>query len=135
MSDNKVQLKISSIENVPLQTYNDDFSFIVNGEEFKTSRLFADLLSPKICQIHSNDPTFEQFTINTQHKGNFSHILQLNNFKDFTISDDELEFMIEIIEILGNESFNITVSHEYQELTNDNVLKYLKSTRSTENFI
>lgn len=86
IEENKVQLKISSIKNVPLQTYNDDFSFIVNGEEFKTSRLVSDLLSPKICQIHTNDPTFDHFIIDTQSKGNFSRILQLNNLNDLTIS-------------------------------------------------
>lgn len=32
MEVNKVQLKISNIKNVPLQTYTDDFLFIVNGE-------------------------------------------------------------------------------------------------------
>lgn len=134
IEENKVQLKISSIKNVPLQTYNDDFSFIVNGEEFKTSRLVSDLLSPKICQIHTNDPTFDHFIIDTQSKGNFSRILQLNNFNDLTISDDELEFMIEVIEILGTESFSVTSAGRDQKLTIDNVLKYLKKHEKHENF-
>ena len=69
---NRLQLKTSSILNVPLQSYFDDFSFIVNGKEYKTSRLISDLLSPKICEIHANDPTFDIFTIKTQQKGDFS---------------------------------------------------------------
>lgn len=131
---NKVQLKVSSIKNVPLQTYSNDFSFIVNGKEFKTSHIVSDLLSPKICQIHTIDPTFDQFTINTQYSGDFSHILQLNNFTAQTISDDELEFFIEVIEILGNESFNVISSDEITELTNNNVLKYIKKHEQHENF-
>lgn len=130
----EVQLKVSSIKNVPLQTYSNDFSFIVNGKEFKTSHLLSDLLSPKICQIHTSDPTFDQFTINTQYSGDFSHILQLNNFTTQKISDDELEFFIEVIEILGNESFNVISSDEITELTNNNVLKYIKKHEQHENF-
>lgn len=34
-----IKLKTSSIKNVPLQNYGDDFAFIVNGKEFKTSNL------------------------------------------------------------------------------------------------
>ena len=52
---NKIQLKPSSILNVHLQKYPKDFTFIVNGKEFQTSRIISDLLSPKICKNHFND--------------------------------------------------------------------------------
>lgn len=66
MSENyKMRLNSSSIMKVPLRFYQDDFTFIVNGEEFKTSRIFSDLISSKISQMHSNDPTFDTFYINT----------------------------------------------------------------------
>lgn len=58
----KIQLKTTSILNVSLQSYEKDFSFLVNGEEFKTSRIISDLLSPKICQLHKdqNCKTYEK---------------------------------------------------------------------------
>ena len=62
---NQIQLKPLSILQVPLYSYQKDFTFIVNGEEFKTSRIFSDLISSKISQMHSNDPTFDTFYINT----------------------------------------------------------------------
>lgn len=49
---NQIQLKYSSIASVPIQTYKQDFTFVVNGEEFVTSRLISDLLSPKISNMH-----------------------------------------------------------------------------------
>ena len=76
-----IQLDYASVLQVPLQNYREDFTFIVNVEEFPTTQLISDLLSPKIGQIHSIDPTFSKFAIETQNKGNFSHILQLINFQ------------------------------------------------------
>lgn len=45
----KAHLKQSSILNVPFQKYEKDFTFVVNGEEFKTNRFISDLLSPVLC--------------------------------------------------------------------------------------
>lgn len=42
--------------------------------------------------------------------------------------------MIEVIEILGTESFNVTSVGRDQKLTTDNVLKYLKKHEKNENF-
>ena len=70
ISDN-IQLKISSILNVPLCAYNE-FSFIVNEKVYKTTQIISDLLSPKICQIHKSDPTANSFIIDTENKGDFS---------------------------------------------------------------
>lgn len=98
-------MKPTCIFGVPLQTYPKDFSFIVNGNEIKTSRLVSDIISPIICRIHSQDPTIDTFTINTTQQGDFSHILELVNFGQINIPDNELEFFVEVIEILGNQSF------------------------------
>lgn len=122
----QIHLKTSCILNVPFQTYNCDFSFIVNGKEFKTCQIISDLLSPNICKMHINDPTFNQFIINTKHRGDFSRILQLIQFTNITISKNELEFIYEVLEILGNQSINLTRPEETYNLTLDNVIPNLK---------
>ena len=122
----EIHLNSSCILNVPLQTYDNNFTFIVNNEKFKTSRLISDLLSPKISKIHSTDPTFDVFTINTQQKGNFSNILQLVNFNKNIISESELPFILEVIEILGNESIEYSESKEPEEITTSNVFTQIK---------
>lgn len=58
IDENQIILKPISILNVPFQIYQKDFTFFVNDEEFKTNKIISDILSPKICQIHYNDPTF-----------------------------------------------------------------------------
>lgn len=57
---NTIQLDYSCVLNIPLQTYNEDFYFIVNGQEYKTNRLISVLLSPKISKIHLSDPIIDR---------------------------------------------------------------------------
>ena len=91
--DNKSYLKLSesSIRKVPLCTY-DEFIFIVNGKEFKTSRIISDLLSPKICKLHLCDPTISQYSISTKYQGDFSLILNLTSFEKQEYSVDDFFF-------------------------------------------
>ena len=121
MSKNgKIQLRTSSILRVPLLTY-DKFVFIVNDLRYETSRIIADLLSNKICQIHQSDPTVDEYIINTQNKGDFSYFLKLINFNENDLPANEISFLIELISQLGNESYSIKLPGESTEITNDNV--------------
>lgn len=51
----KIKLHTGCSINIPFQNYEKDFSFIVNGKEFKTTKFIADMLSPKISKYHLND--------------------------------------------------------------------------------
>lgn len=122
----QIQLQTARILNVPLQTYGKDFSFIVNGEEFKTSRIISDLISPKICSFHKVDPTIISFIVNTQSKGQFSRILGLSTFSIQSIPEEELEFFSEVIEILGNDSIEIKNAEKNIQITEENVFSLLQ---------
>lgn len=122
----QIQLKTSSIKEVPLQSYEKDFTFIVNGDKFHTSKIESDLLSSKINQIHINDPTFNTFIVNTRTRGDFSNLFRLFNFSTLQISEDEIEFLIEVFEILGTEHISINNTKQLEELTIDNVFSQLK---------
>lgn len=126
MNEIQIQLKLSSVLNVPLEKYGEDFIFVVNNKEFKTSQLIADLISPTIRNIHITDPTFNEFIIQTKQEGDFSHILKLINFNLNEIPQNEIPFFIEIIENLGYESFNIIDPEYPRELTNDNIFSLIK---------
>lgn len=127
MSDNyQMQLKPTSIINVPLQSYPNDFTFIVNGELIKTNRIISDLLSPKISQIHYVDSTCDSFTINTTNKGDFSQILNLVNFEMHEIPSSELPFITEVLKFLGNDLIDILYTGESEEMTISNILNLLR---------
>lgn len=128
-----IQLDYASVLQVPFQNYQEDFTFIVNGEEFPTTQLISDLLSPKIGQIHSIDPTFSKFAIETQNKGNFSHILQLINFQKNEIEDIEIPFMIEVFEILCNSNIKVEDTLNV-ELTKENIIEKLQKHEQNQFF-
>lgn len=119
----KIQLRPESISDVPLQIFEQDFTFIVNGEEFKKSRLISDLLSPKISQMHSSDPTIDTFLIDTHHKGNFSILYRLLNFKENDFSSDEFFFISEVLESLGNAHIDFFDGQD--DINTDNVLSLI----------
>lgn len=58
---NFIKLQTQSILQVPISSYENNFTFIVNGKEFHTSEIVADLLSPKIPKARKNDPTIREF--------------------------------------------------------------------------
>lgn len=130
----KLQLKTTSILKVPIHNYQTDFQIIVNGEEFKTSRLVSDLLSSKICKIHENDPILDTYIINTKFQGNFSYVLNLVNFDEREIPQSELPFILEVFELLGTESINIVEPTQSIKLSVQNVFKQIQKHESFKKF-
>ena len=126
----QVQLKTTAILDIPLRAYDHNFTFIVNGVEYESSRIISDLLSPHIRQIHQTDPTASTFTINTEEHGNFDHILDLATFSSYSIPANEIHFFLEVIEKLGNRSIDIS-NLRPNSLTKENAVHLL---RQHENF-
>lgn len=128
MNSNSIQLKQSCILNVPIQNYDDPFTFVVNGEEFKTTKLISDLISPKISKIHQNDPTFDTITINTLNKkGHFPQILKLLSFNSIEIPSIEIPFISEVIEFLETE---LEVAQLMLTITSDNAFTLIQNYRT-----
>lgn len=119
-----IALQTNSILQVPFNNYPKDFTFIVNKQKYKTSKFFADILSPKISRIHQTDFTQDEYYISTNNQGNFDKILQLQNFEKIDINNDELPFISEIIEILGMNSIDIIIPNTDISITN--VIELLK---------
>lgn len=126
----KVQLQVSSVLHLPIQDYQQDFVFIVNNMQFYTSRIAADLLSPKIAQLHQVDPTTTSFLINTKASGDFNAILSLITFKDIEIKEKDIPFFSEILNSLEISLHDIKVSTEEKtnnsKSTLDNLVHHLQ---------
>ena len=117
----QVFLKTKAVLNVPFETYDKDFTFIVNGKEFKTSRLQSEIISPKISRLHQIDPTIDVMNINTRERGNFEYILRLATFSEITIPKNEISFFSEVIETLCNDNICISEKND-TEVTKENVI-------------
>mgnify|MGYP001087271975 CR=1 FL=1 len=129
-----VQLETSCILNVPLKLYQKDFSFIVNGQKYQTSFLISDLISEKISNIHNIDPTFNEYSINTENNGDFSTILKLISFQETAISKSELPFIAEIIKDLEIKSIKIMNSNKHPEFNEDNIFQELHQYETNKYF-
>lgn len=111
--------------------YEKDFTFIVNGKEYPTTRFLADLISPIILHYHFTDETIDKFYIYTSHpKGehNFSEILSLINSDEIILTKDQFEYFIEIFIKLGNEKeLHKLIPTNTSEITIDNVFINLQN--------
>lgn len=120
----QIKVQTDSLFHVPFQKYQKDFTFIVNGEEYQTNKFFADLISPNISNMHMNDPTASEYTINTCTKGNFQRIIDLASFKEEKISDTEIQFISEIFQQLGTEK--VTIKAKFSEISKENIIESIK---------
>ena len=65
MNGNKIDFSIGleNVKSIPFQNYENNFTFFVNGKQYKTNRFIADLLSPKIRNYHFSDQSIDKFDI------------------------------------------------------------------------
>lgn len=132
--EDSITLLEKSISNVPLQVYNKDFKFIVNGKDFLTTKIIADLISRKISNMHYNDPTVSEYHINTNEKGDFAYILNAINFRQNNIPDSQIPFISELIKILESDSIVIHSQDEGVEITTENVIHLLQKHEKFPNY-
>ena len=126
MTNTQIQLKTDRITKIPIQNYEKDFMFIINHQEYKTTKLISQLLSPVICKMNLDDATNNTIEIETKNEGNFEKILNLINFEQISIEDNEILFIKEILELLGL-PLNDFINHSSEEeINNENIISKLK---------
>lgn len=107
------------LQQIPFETYPKDFTFIVDGKNYPTSRMEADIISPIIRNLHKNDKDIDCFYINTNNRFpdcNFSDFLQLLTFKPQTI-DSKMQLYIKyIFLVLGNLEEYRKIKLQYSDL-------------------
>lgn len=131
-------LSLEVAKSIPYDKYEHDFTFIVNGKQYKTSRVIADLLSPIIRSYHYHDPTKTEFTINTtnpdtkktkkgQDEDYFIKFLSLIKFHTLHLREPERKRFIQYFLQLGNveEALNLQPTL-YEDLTIENAIDKLK---------
>lgn len=123
-------LDTNLIKEIPFREYQKDFTFVVNGQEYPTNRIIADILSPIIRQYHLTDKTIDHFYINTLNKNDqtsFSKILSLITFQPQTLTEEEVKYFIEIFTILGNQKELYKLIHQNtEEITLKNVFSLIQ---------
>ena len=92
-------INVKSIESIPFDKYEKNFTFIVNGKCYKTNRFIADILSPIVRKMHYTDETYSEFSFYTNDKNpdndNFESFLQLALFKSNQINHKQEQHYFE----------------------------------------
>ena len=141
MANKCFSLCFNNVKHIPFEKYEKDFIFIVNNKQYKTSRIFADLLSPIISQYHYIDETIDSITIkydndNTE-KGQFnsltndyfSDFLKLAEFTPKVIDDNHKKHYVQYFLQLGNIDEVRQLQPEYFDLNPENIIDHLKSSK------
>lgn len=125
-------LSYDNIKEIPFNKYEKNFTFIVNGKRYDTSRYIADLLSPIIRRSHYTDESLDSFNIkyykedmmNNDSSSNeedyFNEFLSLTEFNKKTINEAELKHYIEYFIQLGNMKEFLRLQPEKTSLTEIN---------------
>ena len=87
----KFSLTSNNFKGIPFHLYEKNFTFIVNGKRYKTSRIVADILSPHLRKLHYSDNSINEFSIeisNQFEEDYFNDFLNLVNLDEFDIEID-----------------------------------------------
>ncbi|OHT06148.1 hypothetical protein TRFO_25941 [Tritrichomonas foetus] len=94
------------MNNINLNNYISDFTFIINKKEkYQIPRFVADILSPNIASLHTIDSTINEYSFDISSKGNFQDIIDIVSNKTINLKNDEtFGFFLEVMKKLGNEN-------------------------------
>ena len=82
---------------LPYEKYETNFTFIVDGKRYQTSRIKADILSPFIRNAHFTDETMNEFTIYTNKNDKSDNTDYFNSFLNIVNSPKlKLDFLHQV---------------------------------------
>ena len=133
MSEGNINFSFDTrnVKMIPFDKYDKNFTFIVDGKRYETSRFIADIYSPIICKYHYDDETIDEFTIsstseNEQSDQTFHEFLTLINKGKIELNNQQRSKYGEYFLLLGNidEYFRLNPLNK-DNLTPENVIDRL----------
>lgn len=123
-------LDYKNLREIPFTKYAHDFTFIVDGKKFQTSRIVADLLSPIIRKLHFIDESINEFYIHTEYNNAnfsencFSDFLDLCSFEKVELNSIKRELFSTYLYKLGNIDDFLRIRPEFSTpLTIENAIE------------
>lgn len=129
---------------LPLQKYQKDFNFIVNGKKYPVPRLVADILSPIIRNLHYQDETIQEYYIDIKHQSqednlsngqdHFSNFLDLCKCETVQLDEKEREIYSAYFYKLGNIDSYFKLHPEFiSALDSENAIEFLTKIENIKN--
>lgn len=125
MSKVQVKYDISTFKGIPLHEIGPSFKFLVNNDEFQTSRIIAQILCPKIRDQNSENCDLNEFRINTGGEdGDFLKFFELLNAGSIEFLEAEIPFASLVLKQLENDMIKIEVPEV--QITESNIFDLIK---------
>ena len=123
-----------NIERIPLDKFEKDFSFIVNGKRYKTNLFVANMLSPHISKMLEENINFSFYEINTKFEGDFNRIIEYGKMKAIPMNEKENIYFRNVLVQLGNKNEAIRFSKELQQdfISFENVIQRINTKKELE---
>jgi hypothetical protein len=127
----QIALSTNGFKQIPFHQYVNDFTFIVDSCRYDCPRIVADFLSPRICDLHSTDPTAHEFSIQTQNPNNeFAKFLQFGFCQTVDVPGGEWPlYRYFASELANQELIDLLVARFEGSFTLENALGRLKMLR------
>ena len=120
-------INLKNIQRVHFDKFEKDFSFIVNGQIYKTNSFVANILSPHISKMTDENMNVRYYQVNTKHDGDFNRIIENGEMKSMNIKEEENQYFRNIMKQLGNNDEAIRFYEEFQaDISNENVIQRMQ---------
>jgi hypothetical protein len=113
----KQQLKLgaSGLANIANSEPDNDFAFLVGDRSYNCPWFIAAFLSPRIAQLHSNDPTMNEFVIETEDcEDEFGAFLSIGRGESVEVDEGNLRFLFSVARELGNFELSFSLQEVLQ---------------------
>jgi hypothetical protein len=105
-------------KHIALDQIQENFVFVVGGQEYKCLYGVAEFLSARVCLSHSVDPWIVEYVVETPgSQGRFKSFMSLGSGSTISIPKANLDFFLSLSRELGSSNLDISlVEHFYSHL-------------------
>lgn len=122
----RVTLTTTGLSNINQAILPKDFTLFIGKKQHKMNTIIANILSPRIANLCSTDPTIDAFKIDVNDPNNYFNQFESLILKGKAIfPGDQIRFFMKIANELGNEEILGQLYPKFRErekLTDDNII-------------
>jgi hypothetical protein len=123
MSESPIHLALSAkgLQRIEQVNHENDFAFIVGDERYPCPSFIAELLSPRITSLRSQDITLNEFSIETEETNKyFGNLLSVATGREVSLLENELRFVRSVCgELWNSELFEKTLKEKEGDITEE----------------
>jgi hypothetical protein len=111
-----VCLSSAAIQNIVTDQIQEDFEFVVGGQEYKCSRIIAEFLSSRVRVSHSVDPSIAEYFVETSDSNDeFKLFMSLGSGSTIRVTKANLDFFASLSREFHNSNLYISLMEHFDD--------------------